>query len=157
MPLFAREHHRARWAPLVCAGVLSLVSLALQVYMLRTVVHQSAAARTVHMGVAIYAVLVTWVMLHTVFAIRYAYRYYAPSLDDPDRPTGGLVFPGNSLAPDYWDFLYYAFTIAMCGSTSDIQVVHPEMRRLTLLHGLFAFFYNVGLFSMLISTVAGAF
>ena len=42
---------------------------------------------------------------------------------------------------DYWDFMYYSFTIAMCYQTSDVSVTSPVMRRLTLVHSIVSFFF----------------
>ena len=59
----------------------------------------------------------------------------------------GLSFP-NDEPPDYWDFLYYAFTIAMCYQTSDVTVESRTMRRITLVHAVLSFLYvtaNLGL------------
>jgi uncharacterized membrane protein len=134
-----------------------VISLAMLVYLLRTVTHEPPEVKAVHLFVSLFAVFVTWVMLHTTFAIRYAALYYTPSPDDPDCPAGGLTFPDPDLVPDYWDFLYYAFVIGMCYQTSDVSVVRADLRRYTLLHSVFAYLYGVGILSLLISTVGGAF
>lgn len=75
-----------------------------------------------------------------------------------DGDGSELAPPGeSSLTPDYWDFLYYAFVIGMCYQTSDVSVVRADLRRYTLLHSVFAYLYGVGILSMLISAVGGAF
>jgi uncharacterized membrane protein len=156
MQAFARKWDSPSWGPVVYAGILALISLSTLVYLLRTVIHLSSGIKSLHLAVSIFAVLVTWVTLHTRFAVRYAALYYAPLRGQPERPAGGLSFPEPDLTPDYWDFLYYSFTIGMCYQTSDISVESPEMRRSTLLHAIFSFLYAAGILSLLVSAVAGA-
>ena len=110
--------------------------------------------RGFHLIVSLAAMLVTWMVMNSVFAMRYAALYYAPLADDPDRPRGGLSFPDHDLVPDYWDFVYYAFTIGMCYQTSDVALTSPEMRHQTLVHAIFAFLYVAGILSMLFGTVS---
>jgi uncharacterized membrane protein len=155
MQSFARQQDHPRWGPLVGAGLLSLVSLALLVYLLHVVTHQAPLHRSMHLLVSLYAVTVTWGTLHMAFAANYAVLYYAPSPEQPERPAGGLEFPDTDLTPDYWDFVYFAFTIAMCYQTSDVALTRPEMRRYTILHAVLAYFYGVGILSLLIAVVAG--
>lgn len=157
MTEFVRQQGSPTWAPLVGAGTLSLVSLGALIYLLRTVNHAPAEVKGVHVVASLVAVLVTWVCLHTIFAVRYAALYYAPAADRPDHPAGGLSFPDPELVPDYWDFLYYSFVIGMCYQTSDVSVVRADLRRYTLLHSVFAYLYGVGILSLLISTVGGTF
>ncbi len=157
MQAFVRQHERPGWAPLVGAGLLSIISLAALVYLLRTVTHQPPGVKGFHLMVSLYAVLVTWAVLHTAFALRYAALYYAPAPGQPERPAGGLSFPDPDLTPDYWDFLYYAFVIGMCYQTSDVSVVRADVRRYTLLHSVFAYLYGVGILSLLVGAVGGAF
>jgi uncharacterized membrane protein len=71
------------------------------------------------------------------------------------QPRRGLNFPDTDLVPDYWDFPYYTFTIGMCYQTSDVSLAGPEMRRQTLLHGLFGFLYVAGILSMLFGIAGG--
>ena len=37
--------------------------------------------------------------------------------------------------------MYYSFTIAMCYQTSDVLVISPAMRLLTLVHSIVSFFF----------------
>jgi uncharacterized membrane protein len=157
MAKYVRREVSASWVPLLVAAVLALVSLATIVYMMHTATHHTSGSKMTHMAVSLYSVLITWVSLHTVFAMHYAVLYYSPSPDQPDEPVRGLSFPGADLAPDYWDFLYYAFVIGMCYQTSDVSVERPDIRRYTLLHSVFSYLYGVGILSLLVSLVGGAF
>jgi uncharacterized membrane protein len=80
-----------------------------------------------------------------MFAVRYAHEYW--------QADGGLEFPGGE-APDFSDFLYYAFTIGMTFQTSDIAVSNRLLRRLTLVHALVAFLFNVVILAAAVNVTA---
>jgi uncharacterized membrane protein len=96
----------------------------------------------------------SWLVMHTVFAFRYAHRYYQELLA-PGPNGGGLEFPGES-PPDYFDFLYSAFVVGMTSQVSDVQVTSREMRRLTPVHSVLAFAFNLLVPALGINVVAGA-
>lgn len=94
---------------------------------------------------ALAAVPLGWAMVHAVMAFHYARLFYAPAADAKGGPGGvhgGLAFPGDSLDPGPWDFLYYSFTLGMTAQTSDTAVTTTDMRRVTLAHSVLSFFYN---------------
>ncbi len=95
--------------------------------------------------------------MQTMFALHYAHDYYMEAdLPAPGSgpPSHRLIFPDNG-APTYGDFLYVAFTIGMTFQVSDVQIVDPALRRLVLVHGVFAFFYSTGILALAINLVAG--
>ena len=96
----------------------------------------------------------SWLFIQTIFTFRYAHRYYQEEKnDEPDGP--GLQFPGG-LDPDYFDFLYYAHVVGMTSQVSDVQVTSREMRRLTMVHGVLSFGFNMLIVALSINVVAGA-
>ncbi len=105
------------------------------------------SVQSLHLAIGAIAVFVAWLLVHTEFGLYYARLYYDEL--EPDTPTtrssGGLVafrkgleFPDKELV-DFWDFMYYSFTIAMCYQTSDVTVKEWWMRRITLLHSILSF------------------
>jgi uncharacterized membrane protein len=131
----------------VLASVGSIVLLLQQVKQL------AGAERLGYMLLAMLALGLSWLFIHTIFAFRYAHRYYhEEQRNEPDGP--GLQFP-NQPDPDYFDFLYYAFVIGMTSQVSDVQVTSREMRRLTLGHGILSFAFNVLIVALTINVVAG--
>lgn len=90
-----------------------------------------------------------WVFANTVFAFHYAHLYYQQR-ERKDR--AGLNFPGGT-TPNYWDFLYFSFTLGMTFQTSDVTIDGPHMRRIALAHGIVAFFFNLGILAFAINTV----
>ena len=94
-----------------------------------------------------------WLVMHTVYAFRYAHAYYLARAGGVDTPeTGGLGFPGTH-DPGVWEFLYYSFVIGMTAQVSDVQVLTVGMRRLTLLHGVLSFMFNTVLIALAVNTV----
>lgn len=109
--------------------------------------------RGLHIGLSVIALAASWLFIQTVFTFRYAHRYYQEEkLKEPDGP--GLQFPGG-LDPDYFDFLYYAHVVGMTSQVSDVQVTSREMRRLTLVHGVLSFGFNMLIVALSINLVAG--
>lgn len=100
----------------------------------------------------ILGVICSWVLLHTIFTLRYAHMYYG---DDPDSPAdhaGGLEIPGGS-SPDYMDFAYFSFVIGMTFQVSDIQINSSRIRRFVLLHGLLSFLFNTVIVALSINAL----
>ncbi len=72
------------------------------------------------------------------------------------RPQGpGLKFPGK-LPPDYFDFLYHSFVVGMTSQVSDVQVTSRAMRRITLVHGVLSFAFNMLVLALAINVVASS-
>lgn len=77
------------------------------------------------------AVAVSWLMVHTLFTLRYAALYY---LGQP----GGIDFNQDD-PPDYRDFAYVAFTVGMTYQLSDTNVTRTDIRRTVLRQGLLSY------------------
>jgi len=107
-----------------------------------------------HLALTIAALISSWVLIQTVFAFHYARRYYLDELQQP-QSSGGLAFPGGA-DPDYMDFAYYSFVVGMTSQVSDVQVTSPVMRRMTLVHGVLAFIFNIAVLALSINTIASA-
>jgi uncharacterized membrane protein len=108
-----------------------------------------------HLFMSLIAVVSSWMLVHTVFGLRYAHTFYG----DPDGPAGpqqhagGLEFPGDRL-PDYMDFAYFSFVIGMTFQVSDVQITSREFRKLVLLHGMLSFGFNTVILALTINTVS---
>ncbi len=107
-----------------------------------------------HLALSIVTIVGSWLLVHTIFASHYAHAYYQTGRSLPECKENGLDFPGN-IEPDYWDFLYFSFVIGMTSQTSDVEVTSREIRRLALLHGVLAFFFNTTIVAMSINIIAG--
>jgi len=111
-------------------------------------------ARAGHLTLSITALLLSWLLIQTLFAFHYARGYYPRHPASPEY-QGGLKFPGDR-EPDYLDFAYYSFVVGMTSQVSDICVTTRRMRRLTLIHGVLAFVFNIAILAMSINIIGGA-
>jgi uncharacterized membrane protein len=111
-------------------------------------------ARWGYIVLTLLSLATAWLMVQTLFALRYARHYYHSPRPDATH-VGGLRFPGNA-EPDYADFAYHAAVIGMTSQVSDVQVETAAMRRLTLAHGLVSFAFNMLVLALTINVVAGA-
>jgi len=109
--------------------------------------------RAERLTLSITALFLSWLLIHTLFAFHYARLYYF-------LPTGraehhrGLKFPDDD-EPDYLDFAYYSFVVGMTSQVSDVAVLSRSMRRLTLIHGVLSFVYNIAILAMSINIIGG--
>jgi uncharacterized membrane protein len=147
----ARKEDESGWAITAIILVAAVVSLGALGFVLSKSdkIHESIELRA---SVAILSVAASWLLTQTTFAFRYAHHYYG----DPEGPEvlrGGLIFP-NEPAPDYWDFFYFSFVVGMTCQVSDVQVSSHSMRRLTLGHGVLAFFFNTGVLALAVNILA---
>ncbi len=101
--------------------------------------------RGLHVALVCATLLVSWLMTHTVFALRYAHEYYAHDEHGGDAggktEDGGLEFPGG-VRPDYWDFVYFSLVLGMTFQVSDVQITSRKLRRLATAHGFLSFVFN---------------
>ncbi len=97
---------------------------------------------------ALVSAVVSWLMVNTVFMLRYAHLYYGGDA------VGGIAFGGDE-APDYRDFAYVSFTIGMAFQVSDTPVVDRAFRSTVLRHSLLAYVFSIATIAFTINVVAG--
>jgi uncharacterized membrane protein len=120
----------------------------------------SMAAIFVHLGgakqqdggglsiaVAIVTVVLSWILIHVMFAFHYAHEFYGEA---KGGHKGGLSFPDDD-RPDYWDFVYFSFVIGMTFQVSDVQVTAKSLRRVVVGHGAVSFFFNVAVLALMVN------
>ena len=135
----------------VAAAYASLLAITWGLQEVRALHGTERALRVV---LAMLALGGSWLLIHTVFAFHYARVYYRPERG-ADEHARGLRFPGGT-EPDYMDFLYYACVIGMTSQVADVAVTNHHMRRLTLVHGVASFAFNLIILALGINLVAGA-
>ena len=106
-----------------------------------------------HAALSVVAVVASWTLVHTIFAMRYAHSYYNDG-ESPDKPIGGLEFPGDD-NPNYLDFAYFSFVIGMTCQVSDVQINSKRLRSLALVHGILSFCFNTVILALTINTISG--
>jgi uncharacterized membrane protein len=141
------------------AVVLALVTVAAIFSIVAILVELSAAKgpgahhALGHILFALVTVAGSWLLLPTLFAMNYASLYY------DNNESGGLEFPSNEkeFQPDYSDFLYFSFTIAVASQTADVSISDRPMRRLVLLQSVLSFVFNTTILAFTINIAAGLF
>jgi len=106
-----------------------------------------------NLAIGMGTILLSWLFMHVSFALHYAHEYYGEGSDDQ---IGGLKFPGL-LGPDYWDFLYFSFVIAMTSQVSDVAITSKVIRRVANLHGVVSFFFNISVLALTVNMVSNLF
>jgi len=161
MMLQADHEHLRRRAIEQAEGataVLTLVVVAAIFSVVAIIVELSAAKQGTHHAVphilfALATVAGSWLLLPTLFAMNYASLYYRT------RHGSGLQFPDpdKSFRPDYADFLYFSFTIAVASQTADVTISNQAMRRLVLLQAILSFVFNTTILALTINIAASLF
>jgi uncharacterized membrane protein len=104
-----------------------------------------------HFALAVTTIALAWTVLHADFGFRYASSYYRA---DP-RAGAPMRFRAHS-PPDFLDFMLLSFLIGVTTGASDVEIASTELRRMTLLHNLIAFLFNLVILSISINTISGA-
>lgn len=105
-------------------------------------------------GLAGATVLLSWLLLHAVFALHYAHLFYGDDDDPATTERGGLAFP-HTAQPDYGDFLYLALVVGTSAQTADVSYTSRAMRRVGALHAVLAFFFNTAVLALLVNVLGG--
>jgi uncharacterized membrane protein len=129
------------------AAVASLVALVIELAGMRDA-HGWQAGIQIALTAA--TVLLSWLFVHTEFALHYAHEFYGKGRD---RTLGGLNFPGRS-PPDYWDFLYFSLVIAMTSQVSDVAITSRSLRGVVAMHGVLSFFFNFGILALTVNILS---
>lgn len=108
-----------------------------------------ATERGLHVALVAFTLFASWLMTHTVFAMRYAHEFYAASPGQTDV-DGGLQFPNDDV-PDYWDFFYFSLVLGMTFQVSDVQITSRKLRRLATVHGLLGFLFNTVIIALTVN------
>jgi uncharacterized membrane protein len=94
---------------------------------------------------SITTVVLSWALVNTVFALKYARLYY---LDD----DGGIDF-GQEQPPAYSDFAYMAFTVGMAYAVSETTSASNRIRKTALGHALLSYLFGTGVIATAINLV----
>jgi uncharacterized membrane protein len=112
----------------------------------------SGSREPMMLAVAMGTIVLSWAFIHTIFALHYAHEFY-----DEDAPAdGGMAFPGDETAPDYWDFVYFSFVIGMTAQVADVGITSRQIRRTVTAHSVVAFLFNAALLALAVNLAASA-
>jgi uncharacterized membrane protein len=99
-------------------------------------------------AVGIASVAAAWLVVHTVFTLRYARLYYL-------NGSSGIDFNQDDEQPAYVDFAYLAFTIGMTYQVSDTDLKTRTIRATALRQALLSFVLGAVILATTINLVAG--
>jgi uncharacterized membrane protein len=111
--------------------------------LLRSGSRDAVGVLTVVLGVLV--VVMSWALVNTVFALKYARLYYA----DGD---GGIDF-GQEEPPAYSDVAYLAFTVGMSFAVPDTQITATPIRKVGLGHALLSYLFGTVVIAVAVNLV----
>ncbi|RYF99854.1 MAG: DUF1345 domain-containing protein [Chitinophagaceae bacterium] len=139
----------------------AFVSLLAIILLLKSLPSKDGAAYYIHLALSVSSVAMGWILIHTIFTVRYAHLYYQPGanekhtdLQNQAEKFGGLDFPGDE-EPGYLDFAYFAFVIGMTFQVSDVEISSARLRRIALIQGLLSFAFNAIIVALCINIISG--
>ncbi|MGK2908607.1 MAG: DUF1345 domain-containing protein [Sphingobium sp.] len=144
----ARDNDANRGVMLLLTAIVSFVILV--AVGVAVTAHDAPDAATIVLLLA--TLVIAWIFSNTVYALHYAHICYISEGDTPE--AGGIDFP-NSDEPNYWDFIYFAFTLGMTFQTSDVSITTTPMRKTVIFHCLAAFIFNLGVIAFTINILGG--
>jgi uncharacterized membrane protein len=137
----AEGRTRATDSEVLVAAVASLAAVV--VAMVRSSSQGPAAVAAVVVGLVV--VVLSWALVNTVFAFKYARLYYI----DED---GGIDFRQEA-PPAYSDFAYLAFTVGMSFAVSDTEPTSSAVRKVVLGHALLSYLFGAVVFAVAVNVV----
>jgi uncharacterized membrane protein len=135
--------HTTAAAVVLSASLMSLVGVGFGLAKARQLADASQVGLTL---LSVLVLVLSWMVVHTMFMLRYAHEYYM-------EPVGGVTFPGSG-EPDYADFAYLAFTIGVAFAVSDSPVDAPKIRRVVLRHALMSYLFGAVIIGLAINVTA---
>ncbi len=153
----ARVQDASRWAIQVLILLAAVASLAAVIALLKRAEGETTAMLALRIFLAGLVVVLSWTLIHTVFAVHYAHAFYGDGPSPGPDDAGGLLFPGGDQTPDFWDFFYFSLVLGMTCQVSDVQITGKHMRRLASIHGALSFFFNTVILALTINFLVSAF
>lgn len=141
-----REDPSHLWADIFLTTA-SLVSLIAVGFLISDASNLNNTAKLAQVGLGVISVVISWSLIHTIFALRYARMYYG-------HPEGGIDFM-QSQKPAYSDFAYLAFTIGMTFQVSDTTFKTQNFRKIALKHSLLSYVFGTVIVATTINLIAG--
>jgi uncharacterized membrane protein len=152
MRSFAMRNDANRSLLLAVTGAVSLVVLVAVFSELQ----EKTAPKGLTISLIIATLVLAWMFSNMVYALHYAHIFYTRADRDGDgekqEDSAGLDFP-ETKEPNYWDFVYFSFTLGMTFQTSDTAMTTTRMRRVATAHCLAAFVFNLGVLAFTINVL----
>jgi uncharacterized membrane protein len=144
------QEDKSAIAVLAIMSISAVLSLAAIGFELVAVSNMAMHERISHYALTIITVLSSWLLVGIIFAFHYAHMFYLSN-----KTMRAFRFPENKPNPDYWDFLYLAFTIAAAAQTSDVSIMNSSARKAVTAQSILSFIFNAAVIGLLINIAAG--
>jgi uncharacterized membrane protein len=112
----------------------------------------ASSAKALHYAFTGLTIVGSWLATGVIFSLHYARLFYTA---DTEKPA--LRFADGEENPDYWDFLYFSFTISVAVQTADVGVASRDLRKTVLAQSLIGFLFNTAILGFSINIAAGLF
>lgn len=145
----AEQEDEGAVAVLAIMSIAATLSLAAIVFDLATLKGEQSSLRFLHYLITGLTIFGSWCLLAIIFTFHYAREFYRSHADS--RP---LRFPDGEQHPDYWDFLYFSFTIAVAVQTSDVTVMTRAVRKVVLAQSILSFVFNAAILGFSVNIAA---
>ena len=142
----ARDEDFSRVSADLVLLVASVVSLIAIFFLVDEAGRRHGAAKVTLAVLAVAVVVLSWLLVQTVYTVRYGDLYYGD-------PIGGIDFNDDD-PPNYHDFLYLAFTIGMTYQVSDTTLKTRAVRKTAIRQALLSFLFVTVILAVTINVVA---
>jgi uncharacterized membrane protein len=139
----AEDEGRTRVTDIAVLGAAVASLAAVVEALVQSGTRDAVGVATVVLGVLV--VILSWALVNTVFALKYARLYYSGE-------DGGIDF-GQREAPAYSDFAYVAFTVGMSFAISDTQLADTSIRKVALGHALLSYLFGTVVVAVAVNLV----
>jgi uncharacterized membrane protein len=129
---------------LITASVVSLGAIGITLIESRA---GSPQEKVFAAAISVLSIVLSWLLIHTLFTLRYARLYYT-------EPIGGIDFNQDE-DPHYVDFAYVAFTVGMTFQVSDTNLQSRLIRSAVLKHMLLSYLFGTVIVATIVNFVAG--
>ncbi|RBY81500.1 DUF1345 domain-containing protein [Blastococcus sp. TF02-09] len=139
----AEEEGRTRVTDTAVLGAAVASLAAVVEALVRSGSGDAVGVATVILGVLV--VILSWALVNTVFALKFARHYHAGG-------DGGIDF-GQREAPAHSDFAYVAFTVGMSFAVPDTQIADTSIRKVALGHALLSYLFGTVVIAVAVNLV----
>ncbi len=129
---------------LLVAAVASLIAVG---FTIADAGNAHGVGKALRVAVGVISVVSSWLVVHTLFTVKYARKYY-------DGDDGDIDF-NMERRPVWSDFAYLSFTVGMTFQVSDTDLQTSALRRLALRHMLLSYLFGAVIIAVTINLIAG--
>ncbi|WP_353192379.1 DUF1345 domain-containing protein [Pandoraea pnomenusa] len=147
---FAEQEDQSGALVLTVVSLSAIASVVAIIHILASAKSGGSHHTSEHVLFAAATLIAGWFLVPTIYTLHYARLYFT----DTETPYA-LGWPDRDCDPDYWDFLYFSFTIAVASQTADVSLKSRRMRRATLAQAILSFFFNLAVLGLSINIGAG--